>query len=137
MKCFNRSLLAASVLFLGAHGANGSTAYGTLNNFDTVNDTGQECHGFEIEIEDVRSTDITYTYDWNHYGPPRITEDLSNPAHPKVLIRYESAKNPNGTWAAYTAVPTTPIKPTNGHSCTNPNVNEGCEHFGVGRHITR
>ncbi|MCB1688809.1 MAG: putative Ig domain-containing protein [Halioglobus sp.] len=132
MKCFNRSLLAASVLFLGAHGANGSTAYGTLNNFDTVNDTGQECHGFEIEIEDVRSTDITYTYDWNHYGPPRITEDLSNPAHPKVLIRYESAKNPNGTWAAYTAVPTTPIKPTNGHSCTNPNVNEGCEHFGVG-----
>ncbi len=132
MQWLNRSLLTASLLALGAHVAYASTAYGTLNNFDTVNDTGEQCHGFEIEIEDARSTDITYTYDWNHYGPPHITEDLSNPAHPKVLIRYESARNSNGTWAAYTAIPTSPITPTDGHSCTNPNVNEGCEHFGVG-----
>ncbi len=58
---------------LGVPRAGASTAYGDLNNFDAVNDTGQECHGFEIEIDGVRSTDITYTYDWNHYGAPQIT----------------------------------------------------------------
>ena len=25
-------------------------AYGSINNFDTVNDTGVPCHGFEIEL---------------------------------------------------------------------------------------
>ena len=127
------STFLAGILFaLGPHWAQASTAYGDLNNFDVVNDTGEECHGFEIEIEDVHSTDITYTYDWNHYGAPRITEDNSIPAHPKVTIRYESLKNANGTWAAYTAVPAAPLTPTDGHMCTNPSVNEGCEHFGVG-----
>jgi hypothetical protein len=124
--------LTIAALAVGAQGVSASTAYGTLNNFDVVNDTERECHGFEIEIEDVRSTEITYTYDWNHYGRPNITDDLSDPAHPRVIIRYESAKNPDGTWASRTAIPSGPITPTNGHSCTNPSVNEGCEHFGVG-----
>ena len=51
--------------------AHASIAYGSINNFDTVNDTGKECHGFEIELEDCRSTDISYTYDYNHYGTPK------------------------------------------------------------------
>jgi hypothetical protein len=124
--------LAFPLAMLGVQGAHASTAYGDLNNFDTVNDTGQECHGFEIEIEDIHSTDITYTYDGNHYGPPKIREDNTDPAHPRVVIRYESARNADGTWAAYTAMPSAPLTPTDGHSCTNPSVNEGCEHFGVG-----
>lgn len=82
-----------------------SQAYGSINNFDTVNDTGSVCHGFEIEIDDARSTDITYTYDYNHYGVPKITQDNTNPAHPKVFVLYQSAKNPDGSWAAYTAIP--------------------------------
>jgi hypothetical protein len=117
---------------LAAQGAHASTAYGDLNNFDTVNDCGVETHGFEIEIDGARSTDITYTYDWNHYGPPKITEDISNPANPKVFIRYESGKDSSGNWTAYTAVPLVPIGPTGGHACTDPSVNQGCEHFGVG-----
>lgn len=112
--------------------AGASTVYGTLNNFDTVNDTGQPCHGFEIELDDLHSTDITYTYDYNHYGKPSIREDNSDPAHPKVFIRYASAKDVNGNFLAFTAVPSAPISPTNGHQCTNPAVNLGCEHFGVG-----
>ncbi|MCA9447870.1 MAG: putative Ig domain-containing protein [Candidatus Omnitrophica bacterium] len=107
-------------------------AYGTLNNFDTVNDTGVPCHGFEIEIEDIHSKDITYTYDWNHYGVPNITEDNSDPLHSRVFVRYESKKNPDGSWASFTAVPSGPISPTNGHQFTNPSVNFGGEHFGVG-----
>jgi len=124
--------LVFALLALGPQGADASTAYGDLNNFDTVNDTGHECHGFEIEIEGAHSTDITYTYDWNHYGAPRITDDNSDPAHPKVVIRYQSARNPDGSWAAFTAIPQQPLTPTDGHSCTNPAVNDGCEHYGVG-----
>ncbi|HZP84197.1 MAG TPA: putative Ig domain-containing protein [Chthonomonadaceae bacterium] len=124
-------LLPLLVLAL-ARPAAASIAYGSINNFDTVNDTGVECHGFEIEIDDIHSKDITYTYDWNHYGTPKITEDNSDPLHPKVFVRYESAKNPDGTWAAYTAIPSGPISPTDGHQFTNPSVNFGGEHFGVG-----
>lgn len=107
-------------------------AYGSINNFDVVNDTGSECHGFEIELEDINCADITYTYDWNHYGTCKITEDLSVPGHPKTVIRWSSGKKPDGTWAAYTAVPTTTIAPTDGHQFTNPSLNFGGEHFGVG-----
>jgi hypothetical protein len=127
-------LLAAgvsSLLAFGAGRAQASIAYGTINNFDTVNDTGVTCHGFEIEIEDIHSTDITYTYDWNHYGTPKITEDNSNPLHPVVRICYQSART-NGVWASYTAVPSSPINPTDGHQFTNPSINFGGEHFGVG-----
>ncbi|MFX8731573.1 hypothetical protein ABTM48_20455, partial [Acinetobacter baumannii] len=85
------------------------------NNFDCVNDTGKEAHGFEIEIDYGHTTDITYTYDYNHYGTPKIREDVSDPAHPKVFVRYESDKNPDGTWKAYTAIPSGPISPTMGH----------------------
>jgi hypothetical protein len=127
--------LTAALLAFGARRAGATTVIGDLNNFDTVNDTGQPCYGFEIEIDDIHSTDITYTYDWNHYGVPKIREDNTDPLHPKVFVRYESTKNPDGTFGANNsftnpAIPT--ITPPAGHSCTDPSVNEGCEHFGVG-----
>jgi hypothetical protein len=122
--------LCAAILATGA--ARASTAYGSINNFDVVNDTGTRCHGFEIEIEDCPSTGITYTYNWNHYGTCKITQDDSVAGHPKCLVRWASGKNPDGSWSAHTAVPTTSIAPTNGHMFTNPAVNFGGEHFGVG-----
>jgi hypothetical protein len=127
--------LMLALLMLGSQAASAGTVYGDLNNFDAVNDTGAECRGFQIEIQGARSTDITYTYDWNHYGPPRITEDISIPGNPKVFIRYESPKNLDGSWVstAHTDVPTQILGPTNGHYCTDPiNYSYGCEHFGVG-----
>ena len=112
-----------------------STAYGDLNNFDVFNDTGQNCYGFEIELDDIHSTDITYTYDWNHYGPPTITEDNSDPAHPKVFVRYAAKYDPlTGSFTAFTSVPVVPPAPTLGHQCTDPSVNIGCEHCGVGHY---
>lgn len=111
--------------------AQSSIAYGALSNFDAVNDTGQIAYGFEIEIDGIHSTAIGGTYSWNHYGVPKISEDNSNPANPKVFIRYE-ATSPSGFTTGFTNVPTVAIAPTGGHLCTNPYVNEGCEHFGVG-----
>lgn len=93
-------LAAAAMLVLGVAGVGAQTVIGDLNNFDTINDTGEVCFGFEIEIHDVRSTDITYTFDWNHYGAPKIREDNSDPAHPKVFVRYESRKDASGNWGA-------------------------------------
>src|SRR5690349_1148108 len=73
-------MVLACLFAFGAAGstpASASTAYGDLNNFDVFNDTGQDCHGFEIELDDVHSVDITYTFDWNHYGAPTIVENNS------------------------------------------------------------
>jgi len=128
---FGLAAATACLLALGGS-ARASQAYGSIDNFDVVNDNDVPCHGFEIEIEDAHSTDITYTYDWNHYGVPRIAEDNSDPLHPRVRVRYESRKNPDGSWASYTAVPTGPVSPTDGHQFTDPSVNFGGEHFGVG-----
>ncbi len=125
-------LATVCILALSQGQARASIAYGTVNNFDCVNDTGVEAHGFEIELDDLHSTDITYTYDYNHYGVPKITQDNTDPAHPKVFVRYASAKKPDGTWAAFTAIPSGPIAPTQGHQFTNPSINFGGEHFGVG-----
>ena len=120
---------AFCALALWPQPARASIAYGSINNFDTVNDTGHDCHGFEIDIEDCHSTDISYTYNYNHYGVPNITEDNSVAGHPKTIIRWESKQNADGTWAAYTAIPAGPIAPTQGHQFTDPSVNFGGEHF--------
>jgi len=76
--------------------ADASTAYGSLGNFDAINDTGVPTHGFEIELDDVHSIDIGGTYNYNHYGQPIISENNADPAHPKVSIRYESKKRQYG-----------------------------------------
>jgi hypothetical protein len=74
--------LAATFLLLGPRMAQASIAYGSINSFDTVNDTSNVCHGFEIELDDIHSADITYTYDYNDYGTPKITEDTARvPGH--------------------------------------------------------
>jgi hypothetical protein len=51
-----------------------------------------------------------------------------------VYVRYRSLKDGAGSYVSYTNPqdPLNPIGPTGGHACTNPAVNLGCEHFGVG-----
>lgn len=118
--------------FLLSFSVQADTAYGALGNFDTVNDTGQTTHGFEIEIDDIHSTAIGGTYNYNHYGTPKIREDNTDPAHPKVFITYK-ANVTSGNISGFTNyAPPGTISPTQGHQCTNPAVNLGCEHFGVG-----
>ena len=135
--CFPRlvvSLAVLALLLFSPAASHAGIAYGSINNFDTVNDTSNVCHGFEIELDDIRSSDISYTYDYNHYGTPRITEFSTNDStgwHTNVLVRYEAVWTGSG-WSAYTAVPTTNIPPTQGHAFTNPSLNFGGEHFGVG-----
>ena len=130
-KLFSIAACVAALLAGPASSARASVAYGTISNFDTVNDTGHVCHGFEIEVEDCHSTDIGGTYNYNHYGTCSYIEDNTEAAHPRTFIRWASKKNPDGSWAAHTAIPAGPINPTNGHQFTNPSVNFGGEHFGA------
>ncbi len=136
-----RPLIALVALLALPASALADTAYGSLNNFDVVNDTGGKCYGFSIELDDLNSTDIQYTYDYNHYGMPVISEDRSDPAHPRVFVRYESKKNTDGSFASFTNPqdPAHPLAPTDGHAFTDPSVNLGGEHFGVsfGRNPSR
>jgi hypothetical protein len=127
-----KTCCAAALLAFAIERTHASIAYGTINNFDTVNDTSNVCHGFQIELDDCHSKDITYCYSYNHYGTPRIYEDtISVPGHTNCIVRYEAVYS-NGVWSAYTAIPTGPIAPTAGHSFINPGTNFGGEHFGVG-----
>ncbi len=89
--------------------------FGTLSNFDVVNDTtvggtGQICHGFEIELDGVSPSQVVYTFGapYNRYGTPTITASGAN-----TIVRYASGYA-NGTWATYTPYATTPIV-TGGH----------------------
>jgi hypothetical protein len=53
-------LVIGVVLLAGR--AHGGTFFGALSNFDAVNDTGATCNGFEIELDDIHSQDVTYTF---------------------------------------------------------------------------
>jgi hypothetical protein len=130
--CLLKSWCFGGALVLTAQTMQASIAYGTINNFDTVNDTSNVCHGFEIELDDCPSQAITYCYGYNHYGTPSIRQDTTSvPGHTNCFVRYAAVYS-NGVWSAYTAIPTGPIAPTLGHSFTNPGTNFGGEHFGVG-----
>jgi len=45
-----------------APGMGSAGVIGFLGNFDVINDTGKTAHGFEIELEGLRSSDVTDTF---------------------------------------------------------------------------
>ena len=56
------------------------TMYGSLSNFDCINDTGQAAHGFEIELDGCLPSNILATFGapYNRYGKPIITTSNGN-----------------------------------------------------------
>lgn len=106
------------------------TMFGALSNFDVMNDTGKETHGFEIEIHGASG--VMYSFNWNRYGNATI---VPFPNGGGVYVRYMAQYNSvTKTWSATTPI-ATDFTPTNGHQCVmgTPNYNaSGCEHFGVG-----
>lgn len=111
------------------------TMFGSLSNFDVINDTGQTTRGFEIELEGVSPPDIAFTFGnpYIRYGDPAI---VATPSGTGTIVRYASAFGASG-WAVGTPVPTGPF-PTGGHQCFfpayggDPNYETlGGEHFGI------
>lgn len=120
--------------------ASATSVFGALDNFDAVNDTGVETHGFEIFIEDASFTraHITSVFglDRNFGVPPQSVERYGAPTITElpgvgVKITYRS-DFVNGAWAVGTQPGTFPNP---GDSCWifggvgYPNIS--CDHFGV------
>jgi hypothetical protein len=116
-----------------------ASAFGTLSNFDVVNDTPGPCHGFEIELEDIHGSDVSYTFGGSYirYGTPEVVEVSGDPSHPRVIVRYRLW---NGS--AWEATPVAPAGITpGGHDCysSGPIGNyptSGCEHYGVSLRVS-
>lgn len=120
-------LVALWGLCLSAQGQSTPTLFGSLSNFDVLNDTGEPAYGFEIEIHGLSS--VGGTFNWNRFGTPQIV-----PFQGGVYVRYMAGWDP--TAGKYlTATPVAPsFTPTNGHQCVMGTLNyeaSGCEHFGV------
>ena len=107
--------------------------FGTLSNFDVFNDTGQVTRGFEIELEGISVSNVTYEFGapYERYGNPTVV-----PYAGGVRVLYRSPWD--SVAKAFTqGTPVPPVIPaaTGGHECwtggspTYPT--EGCEHFGL------
>jgi hypothetical protein len=141
MKTAPLGIALAIFAFVGR--ASAGTLFGALSNFDAVNDTGSPCNGFEIELDDIQSADVTYTFEYQRYGIPKITEDtfpVNGVSHPRTFVRWMSPYDQiNHVFTQTTPVAPPGFKDTGGHLCfKNMMVNgqpydtAGCEHFGVG-----
>src|SRR4029077_15265300 len=66
-------LLAALLIAPAASQAQTTlTMFGALSNFDVLNDTGQDAHGFEIEMDGISSAQVLYYFSATRYGGPQI-----------------------------------------------------------------
>ncbi|HKP12430.1 MAG TPA: hypothetical protein VJZ91_09985, partial [Blastocatellia bacterium] len=121
--------LALLALFAApAAWAQSATVYGSLSNFDVINNTGHEAHGFEIELEGLQPQDVYYTFSAQRYGSPVVV-----PYATGVRVRWASAYDNGAQQFMQTTVAHEANTPFAG-SCYQWGADyaaSGCEHFGV------
>ncbi len=136
------SLAGAALAALMANSAGATSIFGSLGNFDAVNDTGQIAHGFEIDLQGVHASDVTDTFGGlgrgfsptvERYGSPTITEYSSGGVF-GVKVTYLA--NLSGASSSWIGTPSG-VYSTPGESCwTGGGSGYGpstpCDHFGVG-----
>jgi hypothetical protein len=122
-------LFMAIMLLAVSVSTNATVMYGSIGNFDTLNDTGIPAHGFEIEYEGIASTQVGYSWDWSRYGVGSVIQVPAVGTTPSKTILTYRAKYNAGKWSATTAAATFPWMVTGAHQCTNPASVDGCEHF--------
>lgn len=120
--------LATLCMLIPAAGAIGQSAnvYGQVSNFDVINHTEHEGHGFEIELEGIHPEDIPYTFSAQRYGLPEITSTATG-ARVRWASPYVDGAFTKTTIAHAAGTPFA-------GSCYQWGANydgSGCEHFGV------
>lgn len=109
--------------------AQSATVAGSLSNFDVVNNTGHDAHGFEIELEGLQAGDVYYTFNVQRYGSPTVS-----PTATGVAVRWESQYDFNSQQYLQTTVAHQANSPFAG-TCYQWGgagyATSGCEHFGV------
>lgn len=135
-------LLAGVAFLVLPNAASATTIFGSLGNFDAVNNIGSVAHGFEIELEGIFASNVTDTFGGagrgfpttvERYGAPSITE-YSNGSVFGVRVRYGA--DLSGAPAGWIGTPSG-VYSTPGESCwTGGGSGYGpstpCDHFGVG-----
>ena len=109
--------------------AQSAIIYGSLGNFDISNDTGQVCHGFEVELEGLTPAQVPYSFSAQRYGTPSVV-----PYAGGVRVRWESPYDASaGQFVERTLPHTVPWSPGQCYQW-NPATYQasGCEHFGAG-----
>jgi hypothetical protein len=126
---------------------------GTLNNFDVVNDLGEEAEGFEIQLEGVQKNDVVFEFGQDpagvcyiRYCSPKVV-----PYATGVFVRWTSGYDPVAKqFTSAFNVPHMPLTSAGtpipaqanivnliaGHQCWSLGLGaayptSGCEHFGV------
>jgi len=126
---FSLALLILALLATAAPAqAQTATIFGALSNFDVVNDTGHDAHGFEIQLEGLQAGDIYYTFSTQRYGAPQVV-----PYATGVYLRWTSAYDAGAQQFLHTTVAHASGTPFAG-SCYSWGANydaAGCEHFGA------
>lgn len=145
---FKLSLLSAAAALALAPAISSAAVIGFLGNFDVINDTGKEAHGFEIDLEGLHSTDITDTFGGpgrgfptgrgfgagsvERYGSPTITDySIGGVFGTKVVYQgvFSGSAWDYGTPSGSFITP--------GDNCWSGgglgyNASTPCDHFGVG-----
>src|SRR5579883_923673 len=111
----------AGLLTLPAASQAQVTLFGTPANFDVLNDTGQDAHGFEIELQGIQPADLTGVWSYTRFPHTILTTPTG------IIIHYESPYV-NNQWQITTVTPAV-FAPTLGHSCVGGAI-QGCEHYG-------
>lgn len=133
------TLLLAAAIAAAASQAHAQAVVmaGSYQNFDVLNNTGQQACGFEMEVHGVSSSQLTRIFPSNfnasviRYGFGTATDFPGG-----VYVRWESQYDPNsGQFATCTPVPQT-MSTVPGDSCWTlgmPSTYQtaGCEHFGI------
>lgn len=126
---FSLALLALLMLTAStAAQAQSATVFGSLSNFDVVNNTGDDAHGFEIELEGLQPGDVYYSFSAQRYGSPVIV-----PYATGVRVRWTSAYDSSAQQFIQRTIAHAPNTPFAG-SCYQWGTSydsSGCEHFGV------
>jgi hypothetical protein len=125
-------LMAATVAAPRLASAQSAVIYGGLGNFDIMNNTGQDAHGFEIQLEGLGVNDVPYSFSVLRYGAAQVLPSASGTG---VVIRWISTYDR----AAGQFGQTTIAQPANQQytpgMCYQWTANmydrSGCEHFGV------
>jgi hypothetical protein len=121
--------LALALATAASARAQTATVFGSLSNFDVVNNTEHEAHGFEIELEGLQPADIYGSFSAQRYGVAQVI-----PTATGVRVRWESAYDAGLQQFTQTTVAHAAGTPFAG-SCYQWNgaayATSGCEHFGV------
>lgn len=121
--------LAVDVLALSSMAwAQTATIQGVISSFDVVNNTGQEAHGFEVQIEGGQQNDLYYTGYGQQYGNATVV-----PYATGMYIRWTSAYNATTHRYMSRTPPYVPGTSMSWQNCYLSGVGypaTGCEHFG-------